>query len=233
MRSLQLFYPENKIIIYDDNSNDMDLLSYYNTLKLNPKFEIVIAKNVLEPSKHGGLYSMMNLALEQAYIQHYKFAFFIQDDLQFLCYKNLNLWCENTFSKWKNILMISPVFLQKIYLPQISTFIDKKENDFQFKNYGVADIGIIHLERAKKANLNFNAKGEKYNGNKYFDLGYQLVLSSTPCLAWVPWAFSFKNKRRIGSFYHSKGDSYIKYINKKNVLKLKQNKKIPFFGRFL
>jgi len=187
-----------------------------------------MTNNSIKKIKHGGLYEMMNLALKQAYNTNFKYIFFIQDDLQFLQYINLSEWCDKTFKKWNNTFMISPLFFQKIYSPHINEYIEKKKGDFLFKNYGVADIGIIYLERAKKIGLKFDNKGEKHNGNNYYKKNHQLIFSSNPCLSWVPWVYSYKNKNKKGLSFHNNVSAYIKYINENNKLKLYQNKKIPF-----
>lgn len=226
--SIDLFYPENKIIIYDDNSDEMELTRYYDVLKLKPRYEIIKTDFKADNKNHGGLYALMNLALEHAKQKNYLYAFFMQDDMQFVQHTNLSDLCEKTFVKWNNALMYSPLFMQKIYLPQIDTFIEEKDGDLMFKNYGIADAGIIHLGRAADAGLIFDSKGEKYNGKRYFELGCKLVLSYNPCLAWVPWAMSVKNKKRRGWLVPKKRALFIEPLNEQRIRELHANRNIPF-----
>lgn len=226
VKSIKLFYPQNKVIIYDDNSDEAELLSYYRKISNDINFEIILSNEAPDNVKHAGLYNLMTLAIQRAWQENYRFAFFIQDDMQFLQQINLSLYCETTFKKWQNALMISPLFFQKIYLPRIKDYIENKNNDYVFRNRGLADVGIIHLQRAKRMKLTFNSSGEKFNGTKYFNLGQHLVLSCNPCLSWVPWSFSHKS--RIGDFIYKKSSLFVDPISRDKKLRLKSNTEIPF-----
>jgi hypothetical protein len=202
-------------------------------LGLRPGYSITTTNyEDLTPNKHGNLYKMMNLALQQVFPGGYEFAFFIQDDMQFLQKIDLDACCEHYFGKWPKALMISPVFLQKIYLPKIGNYIKKKKDDFIFKKYGIADVGIIHLQRARECRLFFNMEGEKFNGLKYASMGFILVLVKNPCLAWVPWAVSYVNKKRRGFLVKKNDNLIIKPLGLEMSKRLAKNKELPFLEDF-
>ena len=126
VKSIKLYYPANRVIIYDDRSDNSDLLNYYRELSKDVNFEIIISNTTQDNIKHAGLYNLMTLAIQWAWKENYSYAFFIQDDMQFLQHVDLSTYCTKTFGKWQNALMISPLFLQKIYLPDIKNFIENK-----------------------------------------------------------------------------------------------------------
>ena len=226
--SIETFFPERPVVIYDDNSDQQELLNYYKDLNAKENYSIEKIQTVSDQSKHGGLYGLMNLALKNCREKNYIYSFFIQDDMQFIQNIDLDAQCRFYFEKYPEALMLSPLFMQKIFLPEIDNYIEKNDGDFFFRNYGVADAGIIHLGRAKKAALNFSSKGERHNGEKYYKLGYKLLLSWNPCLAWVPWALSFKHNKKTGAFLYKKNKLFIKPIDDDNHRKLLHNTQLPF-----
>ena len=231
--SIDAFYPDVTVVIFDDNSTEQELLDYYKQLDLKENYSI-IKQNAAstDKSKHGGLYQQMNTALDYCWEKNINFVFFIQDDMQFVQSLDLPALCKQYFMKRENVLMFSPLFMQKIFLPEIEKYIGKKEGTYFFKEYGVADAGIINLGRAKAAGLQFSSRGEKYNGNIYHDLGYRLILAMNPCLAWVPWAISYKHDTRKGVFLYRKDRLFIKPLSGEKRDKLLNNNDIPFLEDF-
>jgi len=226
--SIEAFYPEIPVVIFDDNSNQSELTGYYEKLEKRAHYRIEKITTDTDQSKHGSLYGLMNIALKYCCSRNYKYSFFIQDDMQFVQNIDLDTLCQHYFTKWPQALMVSPLFMQKIFLPEINNYVEEKDGDYFFKNYGVADAGIIHLSRAKGADLFFSARGERYNGEKYYKLGYQLVLSRNPCLAWVPWALSFKNNKKTGMFLYRKDSLFINPLSESNYHKIRNNTALPF-----
>jgi hypothetical protein len=230
--SIDIFFPEVPVVIFDDNSDQEDLLIYYRDLSGKEGFKIEKLKAYTDQSKHGGLYNLMNMALKYCWEKNFSYAFFIQDDMQFVQDLDLNAICREYFTKWPDALMVSPLFMQKIFLPDINNYVEKKDDDYLFRNYGVADAGIIHLNRAKTVVLNFSARGERHNGEKYYKLGYKLVLCKNPCLAWVPWAISYKDHKRIGRFFYKADRLYINPLTDENRLQLMYSEALPFLENY-
>jgi len=230
--SIDAFFPDNPVVIFDDNSDQQELLSYFRILKEKAGYSIEKLKSYKGLSKHGGLYDLMNAALKYCWQRNFKYAFFIQDDMQFVQRIDLEQLCDDNFGRRKDVLMISPLFMQKIFLPDLDTYIEEREGDYFFKNRGVADAGIIDLNKAKTVVLEFSARGEKFNGEKYFKLGFRLLLCKNPCLAWVPWALSFKSDSRIGTLIFKEGSFFIKPLVAETRNKLENNEKLPFLEDF-
>ncbi len=224
--SIQKFYPETPVVILDDNSTERYTLKVLKKLQA-PQFTILRSSNSKSKNKHGSLYFLMNLAFKHALKNKVKYAFLLQDDLQFLYHRELIKECDCLFSETKNTIMYSPLFYQKIYLPYTKKYFQFKEKKLLFKNYGIADIGIINVQRAAKIPLKFFNKGEKYNGNFYYHKGYQLILSKSPNLCWVPWAKTYKNKRLKRKNIHTK-KPFVTYLNFKKIERINQNEGIPY-----
>ncbi len=232
LASVELFFPGQEVAIFDDDSDDPKLLSFYGQLENKPDYSVLKAQNKRTAGKHGGLYQRMNQALD--YCQQYgiQYAFFIQDDMQFVCDADLHSRCERIFSRQENALMYSPLFMQKIYLPHIESFIEKRDGDYVIKDYGIADVGIIDLKRAVRAGLRFDDRGERYNGQLYHKQGHEVILAKKPCLAWVPWASAFRERRKKGISIYKNGSLFIEPLGELALKKLNDNDDIPFLEDF-
>lgn len=185
--SVHEFYPDAHLALFDDGSDDPIVKNILNQLPIGTYVHIT---NRQEPEcKHGGLYNMMNDAIEYAKGKSYKYAYFVQDDMQYLWRdEQLPQRLATIFSD-ESCLMCNNAFLQRIFrndahyrLPQSS-----KTKKFQFVNQGVADVGIIDLEKARKVDFYFPYHGEMKNAAYWYKKGYRMLWLPQPSVAWVPW----------------------------------------------
>jgi len=232
LASIETYFPRQRVAVFDDQSDDPQLLSYYNRLENKPGYTIHKAESKGPAGKHGGLYQRMNQALDYCRRQGSPYAFFMQDDMQFVRYADLLSQCDSVFAKWENALMFSPLFMQKIYLPEIDSFIEKRDGDLLIKGYGIADVGIIGIDRAVRAGLRFDARGERFNGHAFHARGHVVVLAQKPCLAWVPWASAFRKRRKKGFSIYKNNTLFIELPGEQALKKLNENEDIPFLEDF-
>lgn len=196
VQSAKLFYPEFTIVIFDDNSNDPTTLSTLNDMAQSG-VEVRIGLPNEGDSKHGGLYAQMNVALQYATEQHYHYAYFVQDDMQFLWRdEKLENKVTGIFLR-QECVMCNSSFLQKILFDGLGERLPEVDPGlFSFMTNGVADTGIINLTKAKEIDLSFPEQSEGGNGKHWFNKGYRLYWLPVPHLAWVPWPTTFRNKQK-------------------------------------
>lgn len=196
LASIHRFYPEFHIAIFDDNSDDAATKQFLTTATTG-NIKVIINNQGERDSKHGGLYHQMNSALAYTMDNGYDYAYFVQDDMQFLWRdEHLAKHVIEVFNR-DECLMCNSSFLQKILTTGIEQRLPMVEEGlFTFAGNGVADTGIIHLAKAKKAGLHFYEQSERGNGNYWHDKGYRLYWLPQPHLAWVPWPTTFRDKQK-------------------------------------
>ncbi|MCB0700832.1 MAG: glycosyltransferase family 2 protein [Chitinophagales bacterium] len=193
--SVTKFYPEFDVAIFDDDSNDELTKKVLNELQnAGAKVMVASAKN---DSKHGGLYTQMNNALQYAIEEGYDYAYFVQDDMQFLWRDELLESRVKSAFERKECLMCNCSFLQKILTEGIEDRLPKVDGThvYSFETNGVADTGVIDIKKAESVGLNFPEKSERGNGRYWYDKGYRLYWLPVSHLAWLPWPSTYRNKQ--------------------------------------
>src|SRR5690606_10617252 len=94
-------------------------------------------------------------------------------------------------------LMCNFNFLQKILTEGLEDRLPKLagENIYWFQHNGVADTGIIDVEKAKQAGLSFSYNSEHENGRYWGSQGYKMYWSPVSHMAWVPWPSTYRNRK--------------------------------------
>ena len=83
LHSIQKFYPEIPVAIFDDGSTDPTMISLLEGY-VQQNMRVNYRNHEPGASKHGGLYAAMNRALQYALEQKFRYAYFVQDYMQFL-----------------------------------------------------------------------------------------------------------------------------------------------------
>ena len=83
--SVTEFYPEASVAIFDDGSDDTKVKEILK--EWAGRSYIYVTDKTAPDCKHGGLYDMMNVAIEYAKDSKFSYAYFVQDDMQFLWQK--------------------------------------------------------------------------------------------------------------------------------------------------
>lgn len=193
LRSAKEFLPGSDILIVDDSSDDPLTRQVID----RSGAELLINTNTSD-NKHGGLYHCMNASLQYAMDHGYDHLYIVQDDMQFVRpVTGLEAILKSTFDLDENLLQLNFNFLWKITSPGMEGKFDEAgpQGWWMKNNFGVADSGVIALDRAKRFGLEFGA-GERESGLKYWNKGARLWLSSKPHLCWVPFPATFRNKKK-------------------------------------
>src|SRR5690606_3426070 len=115
LASLRQFYPDMDLAVFDDGSTDPEQQQILRELQAGGS-HISITEEGTGDSKHGGLYHNMNRALAYARAKGYRYAYFVQDDMQFLWRDGqLAQRVEDAFRR-PECLMVNFNFLQKILM---------------------------------------------------------------------------------------------------------------------
>lgn len=196
--SIRNYYPEMGIAIFDDQSDDEATISILDRER-QLGTPVVVYNDTDAESKHGHLYALMNTAIRYAADNtQYRYAYYVQDDMQFL-WRDEQLPDSVAYAfEQDECLMCNSNFLQKVIARGIGDRLPKtnKERLFSFYGNGVADTGIICLEKARKVQLHFPHRGESANGRFWFERGYRLYWIPTPHLAWTPYPVTFRFRSR-------------------------------------
>jgi len=195
--SIAAFYPDMQWAIFDDGSEDPATISLLKELRQQGISVYIHQRNDLS-SKHGGLYNLMNVALDYAWNNNFRYAYFVQDDMQFL-------WRDSTLAQRisaafarPECLMCNCSFLQKILEAGTAQRLPLQHGFYSFEGNGVADTGIIALDKAKDAQLSFGSHSERSNGQYWYTKGYRMYWLPVPHLAWTPSPRSFRDKEVKG-----------------------------------
>lgn len=196
LTSIERFYPEAKVAIFDDGSDHPYVKDILQKASDNGSYVYVTDRSDVS-SKHGGLYGMMNKAIAYAKDSLFDYAYFIQDDMQFLWRdEELPDKLANVFKR-EECLMCNNNFLQKIFSIGIDERLLRVDDGvFGFGDHGVADSGIISLAKARKVGLHFPEKSESGNGKYWYAKGLVLYWLSSPQLAWTPWPATYRGAER-------------------------------------
>lgn len=198
LTSLRAFYPEMNVAIFDDKSTDTFTLDILQRERRKGTY-VYVHEHADVQSKHGRLYALMNIAIAYACSHSvFRYAYYVQDDMQFLWRdEELNDRVKTVFSR-TDCLMCNANFLQKILKRGIANRLVRMDMEmlFAFKEYGVADTGIIDLAKARQTALHFPFRSERENGRYWYEQGFCMYWLTTPHLGWTPWPLTFRNRSR-------------------------------------
>ncbi len=228
LNSISEFYPDMHIAIFDDGSNDKNVIEMLDEMKKSNVY-VYVNSRLNTSCKHGGLYKMMNLALAYAVSNSYQYAYYVQEDMQFLWRDDeLNNRVEKVFAREECIMCLFN-FLQKIVKHRTKAMLTKINNDclYSFEPYAVFDTGVIDLQKAEKINLNFPFENETENGILWYNKGYRLYWVPFPHLAWTPWPITYRFKKKTNGNVFA-----LKPLNKNDIRKLLSNKSLAFLEDF-
>lgn len=189
--SIERNMPGFDVVIYDDNSNCH--LTRSILAKLSTKYEICSATNSqkLASSHLRGLYFGMNCALEAAISKKYDYLFFIQDDQQVVrkVDDDFFIYLGDVFDADKTICQIVPVFF-KGFVPEellLKRFpIHQSRICYASLDYGMSDVGILHLERVALKQFRFQSS-ERQSAKIALNMGMTSVHAKDPFLMFTPW----------------------------------------------
>lgn len=193
VESATTFYPEFDVVVFDDSSDDTHTHQVLTSL-LHNNIKVISSNRRSDDSKHGGLYAQMNKALGYAVEHGYDYAYFVQDDMQFLWRDEaLESRVKKVFAQ-DECMMCNHNFLRKILTEGIGErLVQQQYQQYSFEGFAVADTGIIDLQKAKAIGLHFPEHSEHGNGRYWYDKGYRMYWLPVTHLAWVPWPTTYRH----------------------------------------
>ncbi len=226
LRSVARFYPETDFRIWDDNSTDPETVALLQTCG-----DKVIYQQAATDAKHGGLYRNMDKALQYAAAEGYSYAYFVQDDMQFVCTNAQLLQQLNTLFANEQVCMVNANFLARIafYMAE-QTVLLQHPLAHVHRDFGVADTGIIDVAKAVRIGLAFDQGSERKNGENWKAKGFNLMVLHQPDLCWVPWPDVYRNRKKYRSLANSAStvDLLVKPLTAKARQKLWHNTAIAY-----
>lgn len=218
LSSVNQYYPEAGLAVFDDGSDEPAVKRILNDLPQD--VHVHITDKASPGSRHGGLYYMMGKAIDYAKGSAYKYAYFVQDDMQFLWRdEQLMTKLESVFRK-DHCLMCNFNFHQKIFKKDIVLDLQKtiEPGLYEYPSPAILDTGIVDIERARSADLKFPFQTEKMNGAYWYDKGYRMYWMAQPHIAYTPWP-------KIHRYKHTKERKLyrLKKIDGRKQSQLKEN----------
>jgi glycosyltransferase involved in cell wall biosynthesis len=196
--------PGIQTFIVDDNSTDE--VTQRILEKLGKSIEVFrdVGSDVSE-IKTGGLYGCMNVALEIAEERGFRYALFIQDDMQFV----RKLQCSDFdrlgkyFSENSTSIQYQTCFRRRMDVDQLRTrsFIDASGTSLMIENAkeigkdNFSATGIFDVSRVREY-LGAFTSGEGANSEICRKKGIKKGLSLYPLMNWLPYPSSYRGKKR-------------------------------------
>ena len=200
LESLLEYFRFGDTLVMDDGSDDPSLVDYLSRL---PETGIrVVRKERRFPSLyHGGLYALMNEAVDYTLAEGYDLVNIIQDDMQFMWHDpNILAKVMRIFSVHDDALQVQNLFHKKIMkyslIENDRIEFHEESNSYHGRPYGVGDLGFLLLERVKRADFHYlDSEGEA--GNYWRGRGYKMYALYSPTLAFIPWPQTIQGGRRV------------------------------------
>lgn len=193
--SIEQFFPETDVVVCDDGSDVAPDLRFHDArLQRFPRGE----------GYHGGLYRMMNWAIEQAIHGGYDFLNLVQDDQQYLWNDpELLTKVQRIFDCHSDALMVLNVFhkgvMRRRYEAERQLIVQGKSLSYRSSTYAVVDTGILSMERVKRWGFRYS-ESERKTSDRLFNADIRLYGLSSPTCAFIPWPACYRNGQRRRSW---------------------------------
>lgn len=191
VESLKEFFPYGDMIVIDDQSDNLQTQNYLKQLQ-NKGIKVFIT--TVDKSSllfKGGLYLAMDIAMQYAIENGYKYINYAQDDMQCMWYdENFEETTERLFASSDKVLSVCSEFYKKItsyrLMQNITYFSDL--NAYDRKPLALPAVSIVSIERFKKLDFKFGIYGSEgeYNAPLY-EQGFYSLTPKNPLFSWIPW----------------------------------------------
>ena len=192
------------MVIIDDCSDDPDISRLLTDI--SGRYSVIANSRINQREyKTGGLAGCMNIAMEHARENNFRFAIFIQDDMQFVrrLEKSDITRIEDFFSHVPNSMQVSTNFIREL---SASNFLSKNYINRDAHAYirhpvkergksSFSDTGVFHVQRFHEFFESFGV-GEGNNSEKARRLGLTCGRAFHPFMCWLPYPESYRGKRK-------------------------------------
>lgn len=203
--SLKLCWNEVPITIVDDHSNDRYTIKFLE--EVGKSIRVIFPEVRDSWKKTGGLHSNMNFAMNDAFENGRKLAFFIQDDMQLVRpfrYGEIER-ISKFFDNNENSVQLNTCFRKKQFRREDEnwTYVDDDGVAYFCKDEhpsmkGMTDLGFFHVNRFLERFGKFEV-GEHNNDRRALDLGMRVGYYVHPNMMWLPFPEAYRGKTK--SYY--------------------------------
>lgn len=191
VRSIRRFYPESDLVIFDDDSGDLETLRVLDQLERSG-CRIVYSDHPANQIS-GDLYRNMNRALRIAAAEGREFVHFMQDDTQFVRRRpDLAEHVAEIFARRPLAYQVQAHFLKRLGRSETTPLRDVRA--YRFAGLG-GDLGFFHTRRVLADGLRLGPR-ERVWAARAAARGLEACGTGDPVVARVPWP---KNSRFRGT----------------------------------
>ncbi|MDX2227612.1 MAG: glycosyltransferase family A protein [Verrucomicrobiae bacterium] len=214
--------PGGDLLIIDDGSNDPRMGGLLEREERRGARVIRVPRG---PTLfHGGLYTNMSLALEQAIVGGYDYIYFLQDDVQFMhpVMSRMGEYAQ-LFEAHPGVGMIGFMFYKGIMRRTIKPRLEWEPalHAWHCRPYGIADIGLARVGTFREAGFRF-LDSEGANSAFWLDRGYKYYIHSLPHLAFVPWPMTIAFDRSYGQERKRRRPYFLKPLDQDQITRLEK-----------
>ncbi len=204
LRSIREFCSWSDVLVLDDGSDHPQLVRDLDELARPHSGFAVIRKDRHAAGYHGGLYTLMNEALDYAGARNYELLHFVQDDMQIVWNDPKILESVRAiFNAHEDALQVQNVFHKKIakyaLIDNERFELHPESNSYHIRPYAITDTGFLNLERVHRAGFRYS-ETERGTSNKWRTQGFKLYGLHSPTVGFVPWPTVFQNGKQFGSW---------------------------------
>lgn len=203
LRSVEICAANCEVVVIDDQSYDkktQEVLDHF-----SHKLPILIAGEQAEVEhKTGGLYNNMRVAFSDAREKGFRYALFLQDDMQLVrpIMKNDIVFAERFFAANKNSAELHTCFMKRYFSKrdeQLTKIDDSGIAYLRPSDYsgfsGFSAVGLFDV--ARFFDLFGNLKKSEYINNEFAQKNnIQMGISTRPFMMWLPYPISHRGRKR-------------------------------------
>jgi hypothetical protein len=182
VRSVERFYPDANMVVFDDRSEDPATTAVLDDLR-SRGHEIVVAPEPEPGKRFGGLYENINASFDLARERGIRFVHLVQDDTQFVWRAAaLDDEVAAIFDAHPDALQVQAHFWKQLGTSQGEVLDDPRAYRMEL----LGAMGFVDVDRAHAGGFRFE-RSEKESGLHAASLGFHAYSLPNPVVARVPW----------------------------------------------
>jgi hypothetical protein len=194
------FFPNDDLLILDNNSTNPKILDYLKTIHLKyPNVKVIFRGSNTTARKVGSLYEAYNEAIEIAIAQSYDVVNLMNDDIQVM-HRDPNFLTnmKNIWAQDPNITNISVMFSRKLN-PDVAKqrVLHASGLGYLPNLYGVSDEGFFQVSFFAKTGFRF-MNTETEHSTHMWNKGFRTLSYRDPFISFIPWPATRRKGRTIG-----------------------------------
>jgi hypothetical protein len=215
VRSIDRFYPDASVVIFDDRSEDQATKDVLAELR-ERGYEIISGDEPSGEKRFGGLYDNINAAFDLARERGFRFVHLVQEDTQFVWRDpSLGEQVAAIFDAHSDALQVQAHFWKQLGTSQGEVLSEPRAYRMEL----AGALGIIDVERAARAGFRFE-RSEKESGLHAASLGFHAYSLANPIVARVPWPKNARYREVTGREKRGSRELLIKPLDEGTIARL-------------